>query len=86
MDDKVKEKLRCVLDVLVKPFTNIKDDTCLNKLIDFLQTNCMTIYQFLNFLYICHVFMTTYTSGSYINMPRGLSSKISNNQKNGQVP
>ena len=52
MDDKVKEKLKCVLDILVKPFANIKDDTCLNKLIDFLQTNCMTIYLF---LYICHV-------------------------------
>lgn len=51
MDDKVKEKLKCVLDVLVKPFANIKDDTCLNKLIDFLQTDCMTIYLF---LFICH--------------------------------
>ncbi|VDI63061.1 Hypothetical predicted protein, partial [Mytilus galloprovincialis] len=38
MDDHVKEKVKLVLDVLLNSSTQIKDDTCLNKLIDLLRT------------------------------------------------
>ncbi|XP_071129438.1 uncharacterized protein [Mytilus edulis] len=38
MDDHVKEKVKLVLEVLLNSSTQIKDDTCLNKLIDLLRT------------------------------------------------
>lgn len=41
MDDHVKEKVKLVLEVLLNSSTQIKDDTCLNKLIDLLRTKCM---------------------------------------------
>ncbi|CAC5409592.1 BRAT1 [Mytilus coruscus] len=37
MDDHVKEKVKLVLEVLLNSSTHIKDDTCLNKLIDLLR-------------------------------------------------